>query len=43
MELFVTLVNGFVLSTNVLKNSVSDVARVLDKPVVAIHSFFNHE
>ena len=43
MELFVTLVNGFVLSTNVLKNSVSDVARVLDKSVVAIHRFFNHE
>ena len=43
MELFVTLFNDFVPLTNVIKNSISGVARMLDKPVMAIHSFFNHE
>ena len=43
MKLSVILVNGFVPLTNAVKNSISNVARVLDKPVVTIHSFFNHE
>ena len=42
-ELFVILVNGFVPLTNVIKNSISDIARMLDKPVVTIHSSFNNE
>ena len=42
MELLVALVNGFVPLTNVMKNSISDVATVLDQAVVTIHSFFNH-
>ena len=31
MELFVSLVNDFMSLTKVIKNSISDVARVLDK------------
>ena len=42
MELFMTLVNDFASLTNFIKKSISDFARVLDKSVVTIHSFFNH-
>ena len=33
MEIFVTLINGFQLLTNVPKNSILDVAEVLDMPL----------
>ena len=36
MVLFVTLVNGFQSLTNVTKNSMLDVGRVLDRPLKTI-------
>ena len=38
MKLFVTLVNGFHPFTNVTKKSMSDIAGVLETPLIIIHN-----
>ena len=37
MKLFVTLINGFQSSNNVTKNSMLDVAGVLETPLIVVH------